>query len=66
MKRWRPGSFGGAGRWADDWRLLAFVEAALRHSVIGGYERGVFVVVLVIGCVFEAAWQITRGTNAMI
>ena len=45
--------------------LLAFVEAGLGHSVIGGYERGVFVVVLVIGCVFEAAWQITRGTNAM-
>jgi len=44
---------------------LAFVEAGLEHSVIGGYERGVFVVVLVIGCVFEAAWQITRGTNAM-
>ena len=45
--------------------LLAFVEAGLGHSVIGGYERGAFVVVLVIGCVFEAAWQITRGTNAM-
>jgi hypothetical protein len=45
--------------------LLAFVEARLGHSVIGGYERGAFVVVLVIGCVFEAAWQITRGTNAM-
>jgi hypothetical protein len=45
--------------------LLAFVEAGLGHSVIGSYERGVFVVVLVIGCVFEAAWQITRGMNAM-
>lgn len=45
--------------------LLAFVEAGLGHSVIGGYERGVFVVVLVIAFVFEAAWQITRGTNAM-
>ena len=43
----------------------AFVEAGLGHSVIGGYERGAFVVVLVIGCVFEAAWQITRGTTAM-
>ncbi len=45
--------------------LLAFVGAGLGHSVIGGYERGVFVVVLVLGCLFEAAWQITRGTNAM-
>lgn len=45
--------------------LLAFVEAGLGHSVIGGCERGVFVLVLAIGCVFEAAWQITRGTNAM-
>lgn len=45
--------------------LLSFVEAGLGHSVIGGYERGVFVLILVIGCVFEAAWQITRGTNVM-
>lgn len=45
--------------------LLAFVEAGLGHSVIGGYERGVFVLMLAIGCVFEAAWQITRDTNAM-
>ena len=45
--------------------LLAFVEAGLGHSVIDGYERGAFVVVLVIGCIFEAGWQITRGTNAM-
>ena len=45
--------------------LLAFVEAGFGHSVIGGYEQGAFVVVLVIGCVFEAAWRITRGTNAM-
>ena len=33
--------------------------------VIGGYERGVFVLILALGCVFEAAWQIARGTNAM-
>ena len=45
--------------------LLAFMEAGLGRSVIGGYERGLFVVVLVIGCVFEAAWQITHGTKAM-
>ena len=45
--------------------LLAFMEAGLGRSVIGGYERGLFVVVLVTGCVFEAAWQITHGTNAM-
>lgn len=45
--------------------LLAFLEAELGHSVIGGYERGLFVLILAIGCVFEAAWQITRGTNAM-
>ena len=45
--------------------LLAFIEAGLGHSVIGGYEPGVFVVMLAAGCGFEAAWQITRGTNAM-
>ena len=45
--------------------LLALVGAGLGHSVVGGHERGVFVVVLVIGFIFEAAWQITRGTNAM-
>ena len=45
--------------------LLAFVEAGLGRSVIDGYERGAFVLVLAIGCVFEAARQITRGTNAM-
>jgi hypothetical protein len=37
----------------------------LGHGVIGSYERGVFVLMLAIGCIFEAAWQITRGTNAM-
>jgi hypothetical protein len=46
--------------------LLAFAEAGLGHSVIGGYERGVFILMLALGCVFEAAWHITRGTNAMI
>lgn len=45
--------------------LLAFIEARLGHSVIGGYERGVFILMLALGCVFEAAWRITRGTNAM-
>jgi hypothetical protein len=45
--------------------LLALVGAGLGHSVVGGHERGVFVVVLVIGLIFEAAWQITRGTNAV-
>ena len=45
--------------------LLAFIEAGLGHSVIGGYERGVFVLMLAIGCLFEAAWQMTHGTNAM-
>lgn len=45
--------------------LLAFIEAGLGRSVIGGYERGAFVVMLALGCLLEAAWQITRGTNAM-
>jgi hypothetical protein len=44
---------------------LALAEAGLGDSVIDGYERGVFALMLVIGCVFEAAWHITRGTNAM-
>lgn len=45
--------------------LLAFAEAGLGHSVIGGSERDVFLVVLVTGFAFEAAWRIIRGTNAM-
>jgi hypothetical protein len=45
--------------------LLALVGAGLGHSVVGGHERGAFVAVLAIGCLFEAAWQITQGTNAM-
>lgn len=45
--------------------LLAFVGAGFGHSVVGGYERGAFAGVLAIGLVFEAAWQITHGTNGM-
>ena len=48
-----------------DLSLLAFAEGGLGHSVIGGYDRGAFVLMLAVGCVFEAAWQIKRGTNAM-
>jgi hypothetical protein len=33
--------------------------------VIGGFERGVLVLMLAIGCLFNAAGQITCGTNAM-
>ncbi len=45
--------------------LLAFAEARLGHSVIGGHERTAFAGVLLAGVAFEGAWQIARSTNAM-
>jgi hypothetical protein len=53
---------------AAGWLVLAVVsgvEAALGRSVIGGNEQLVFVAVLVAGLVFEGAWCLTCGTNAV-
>src|SRR6266542_7089422 len=50
------------------WLALAvftFVEAGLGRSLIGGNEPPVFLVVLGTGLVFEAAWYLARGSNAV-
>jgi hypothetical protein len=46
--------------------LLAFVEAGLGSSVIGGYEQLVFLGVLVAALAFEGVWYLARGTNAVM
>jgi hypothetical protein len=45
--------------------LLAFTEAALGRSLIDGYEQPVFLVVLAAAVVFEVAWRVARGSNAI-
>jgi hypothetical protein len=45
---------------------MALVEVGLGHSVIAGYEQPVFLGVLVAGLGFEAAWTLSRRTNAMV
>src|SRR6266540_2835733 len=45
--------------------VFAFVEAGLGHSLIGGNEPPVFLAVLGTGLVFEGAWYLVRGTNAV-
>jgi hypothetical protein len=45
--------------------LLAFTGAALGRSLIGGYEQPVFLVVLAAAVVFEVAWRLARGSNAI-
>lgn len=44
---------------------FAFVEAGLGRSLIHGYEQPVFLAVLGAGIVFEVAWYLLRGTNAL-
>jgi len=44
---------------------FAFLEAVVGRSVIGGDEQLVFLGVLAAGVVFEAAWRLLRGTNAI-
>jgi hypothetical protein len=44
---------------------LAFVEAVIGRSLIGGNEQIVFLAVLGAGIAFEAAWQLTHGSNAV-
>lgn len=45
--------------------LLAFVEAGLGRSLIGGDEQLVFLGVLVVALVVECAWYLATGTNAL-
>jgi len=45
--------------------VLALAEAGLGHSLIGGYEQPAFLGVLVIAVIFECAWYLQHGTNAM-
>ena len=45
--------------------LLAFAGAVVGHSLIGGYEQPVFLVVLAAAIVFEVAWRLARGSNAI-
>jgi hypothetical protein len=50
------------------WLALAvftFAEAAVGHSVIGGDEPLVFLVVLGSGLAFEAGWYLLRGSNTI-
>ncbi len=46
--------------------VLAFTEAGLGRSVIGGSEQAVFLGLLVVALVFEFVWRLTHGTNAII
>ena len=45
--------------------ILAFAEAALGRSLIGGDEQPVFLVVLAVAVVFEVAWRLARGSGAI-
>ena len=45
--------------------ILAFVEAGLGRSLISGYEQPVFLAVLAAAVVFEIAWRLARGSNAI-
>jgi hypothetical protein len=46
--------------------ILAFTEAALGRSLIGGYEQPVFLVVLAAAVVFEVAWRRSHGSSAIV
>jgi hypothetical protein len=46
--------------------LLAFAEAGLGHSIIGGHEQAVFLGVLIVALAFEGVWRLARGTNAVM
>lgn len=45
--------------------VLALAGAGLGRSLIGGYEQPAFLGVLVIAVIFEGAWYLQHGTNAM-
>lgn len=46
--------------------LFVLVEAAIGHSLIGGYEQPVFLGILGVAVVFEVAWYRTHRTNAVV
>jgi hypothetical protein len=45
--------------------VLAFAEAGLGHSLIGGDEQLVFIGLLILAVAFEVLWYLRRGTNAV-
>jgi hypothetical protein len=45
--------------------VVAFIGAAIGHSLIGGYEQPVFLAVLAASVLFEAGWRMARGTSAL-
>ena len=45
--------------------MLAFTEAVLGRSLIGGDEQPVFLAVLGAAILFEAVWYFVRGTNSV-
>jgi len=45
--------------------MLAFTEAVLGRSLIGGDEQPVFLAVLGVAILFEAVWYFVRGTNSV-
>jgi hypothetical protein len=45
--------------------IVAFAGAFLGHSLIGGNEQPVLLVVLAAALVFEAAWRRARGANSL-
>lgn len=61
--RWAHCAVSGAGWLALS--MLAFTEAGLGHSVIGGREQLVLLGVLVASLAFEGAYYLARGTNAV-
>jgi hypothetical protein len=45
--------------------VVAFAGAVIGHSMIGGWEQFVFVAILAVSLIFEGAWYLVRGTNAI-
>jgi hypothetical protein len=45
--------------------VLAFIEAFLGRSLIGGNEQPVFLAVLAAAVLFEAAWRLAHGGNSV-
>src|SRR5215471_19125424 len=45
--------------------VLAFTEAGLGRSLIGGDEQLVFLAVLAVAVGFEVVWRCAHGTNAV-
>lgn len=45
--------------------VLALAEAGIGRSLIGGDEQLVFLGILALALLFEGAWHLARGTNAL-